>query len=271
MLNRDEIKNLVIITDGSDQCYRAASYDIRIGKILAVSADGRSEPCESDSYWVPAQGMVEVISIETVKVPQNIAGYASVKTGLSRQGLLALNTGILDPGYEGPLSATLVNFGRANSLLSHGDTFLRLTFHEYDPPEDFKAPTTEAPEEFLRKRKIEVAQNFSALFLNLNRHIEEAVRSAFWRNLPIIGFVLALVSLSVTLTTWGVSYEQTLFPPKDQFRAESGFYFRDEEFDSYKKRLAELEQRVRELEAKAASTAPARPLSQTPNQLAPRR
>jgi hypothetical protein len=79
------------------------------------------------------------------------------------------------------------------------------------------------------------------------------------------------VSLSVTLTTWGVSYEQTLFPPKDQFRAESGFYFRDEEFDSYKKRLAELEQRVRELEAKAASTAPARPLSQTPNQLAPRR
>ena len=76
--------------------------------------------------------MVEVISIETIKVPQNVAGYASVKTGLSRQGLLALNTGILDPGYEGPLSATVVNFGKSDSLLNHGDTFLRLTFHEYD-------------------------------------------------------------------------------------------------------------------------------------------
>jgi deoxycytidine triphosphate deaminase len=271
MLNRDEIKRRGIIVSAIPANYdRAASYDLRIGKILAIKPEGRSEPIETDSYWVPAQGMVEVISIETIKVPPDVAGYASVKTGLSRQGLLALNTGILDPGYEGPLSATIVNFGKADSLLSHGDTFLRLTFHEYDPPAEVK-DVKEAPEEFLRKRKIEVAQNFSALFLNLNRHIEESVRSAFWRNLPIIGFVLALVSLSVTLTTWGVSYEQTLFPPKNQYSAESGFYFRDEEYDSYKKRLAELEQRVHNLETKAASAAPRQSLPQTHNQSAPQR
>jgi deoxycytidine triphosphate deaminase len=91
MLSRDDIRNLSIIKGGNDQSYRAASYDLRIGKILAVKPGIKSRVREADSYWVPAQGMVEVISIETIKVPDNIAGYASVKTGLSRQGLLALN------------------------------------------------------------------------------------------------------------------------------------------------------------------------------------
>jgi hypothetical protein len=210
--------------------------------------------------------MVEVISIETIKVPDNIAGYASVKTGLSRQGLLALNTGILDPGYEGPLSATVVNFGKSDSLLNHGDTFLRLTFHEYKAPTDFKALEVEAPEQFLRKRKVEVAQNFSALFLNLNRHIEGSVKSAFWRNLPIIGLAVALITLVVVLTTWAVSYQQNQFLSKDQLKAELGSYFRDEKFESYQKRLTELEKREHELEAKAPSTEPRQALPQMPNQ-----
>jgi deoxycytidine triphosphate deaminase len=101
MLSRDDIKKFAIIRDGNDQGYRAASYDVRIGTILA-SRDGDSVR-ETGCYVLQPQGMVEVISSETVKVPPNIAGYASVKTDLSRQGLLALNTGILDPGYEGPV------------------------------------------------------------------------------------------------------------------------------------------------------------------------
>src|ERR1700722_15541246 len=104
MLNRDEIKKLGLITDSDEQSFRAASYDLRIGTILAVR-DGAPIHVTS-CYVLPPQGMVEVISWETIKVPPDIAGYASVKTSLSRDGLLALNTGILDPGYEGPLSAT---------------------------------------------------------------------------------------------------------------------------------------------------------------------
>jgi deoxycytidine triphosphate deaminase len=265
MLSRDDIKKLSIIKGGDDQSYRAASYDLRIGKILAVKPGIKSRVREAGSYWVPAQGMVEVISIETIKVPQNIAGYASVKTGMSRQGLLALNTGILDPGYEGPLSATVVNFGKSDSLLNYGDTFLRLTFHEYQPPTDFKALEVEAPEQFLRKRKVEVAQNFSALFLNLNRHIESSVKSAFWRNLPIMGLAVALITLVIVLTTWAVSYQQNQFLSKDQLKAELGSYFRDEKFESYQKRLTELEKREHELEAKAPSTEPRQPLPQMPN------
>ena len=72
--------------------------------------------------------------------------------------------------------------------------------------------------------------------------------------MPIIGLAVALITLVVVLTTWAVSYQQNQFLSKDQLKAELGSYFRDEKFESYKKRLTELEKREHELEAKAPST-----------------
>ena len=49
MLNRDEIKRRGIIVSAIPANYdRAASYDLRIGKILAIKPEGRSEPIETD-------------------------------------------------------------------------------------------------------------------------------------------------------------------------------------------------------------------------------
>ena len=59
---------------------------------------------------MPPQGIVQVVSSERVKVPSTITGLATVKTSLCNEGLLALNIGIIDPGYEGAISSFLLNF-----------------------------------------------------------------------------------------------------------------------------------------------------------------
>jgi deoxycytidine triphosphate deaminase len=245
MLNRDEIKDFAIITDGSDQCYRAASYDVRIG-ILLASRDGDSVR-DTGCYVLQPQGMVEVISLEIIKVPRDIAGYASVKTDLSRQGLLALNTGILDPGYEGPVSATVVNFGKTEKTLNRGEVFLRLTFHPYKTPNDFKALGPVRRDEFVLRRKEQVDANFSSSFLDMPRLVQQIaskyLSSFLWRVWVTAGAVALVVAVFAFLTTWAVSYLQPYNASKDRIRGELGSYFRDQQFDSFQKEIEDIQKR----------------------------
>jgi deoxycytidine triphosphate deaminase len=276
MLNRDEIKAHGIIAEGAaddedEKSWRTASYDVRIGTIMAVEEDGGARLSEKEFHTIPAQGMVEVISLEKVKVPPNIAGYASVLTRLSRRGLLALNTGIVDPGYEGPVSAVMVNFGKIPFSVSRGDQFLRLSFHQYIPPANFKPLPPIGQEEFLRERRKDAGERFSALWLNLPDHIQGVFRTAFLRNLPLVSVFLGLGALVLTLFTWSVAFEFSYLQPysisKDEIRAELGSYFRFQDFDALEKRVvADLEQRQKEREPKAAAAEHGGPPPELPKQ-----
>jgi deoxycytidine triphosphate deaminase len=259
LLNKDEIKQCGIVKNDDPQSYRAASYDLRIGRIIAIEEGNSKLTEETDLFLLPAQGMAEVISLETIKMPENVAGYASVMTRSARRGLLPLNTGIVDPGYQGPLSATVVNFGRSGLTLKRGEPFLRLTFHPYTKPEKFENPRASSEEEYIRDRKNDVAQNFSALFLNLSQHSEAAFRTALRRNLPVLSLLLALFALILSLFTWSVAFEFSYLQPysisKDQVTAELGSYFRFQDFDALEKRIAaDIQRKQRESGGKTAST-----------------
>lgn len=104
--NYEQIKLNGIITDVAEGNYNNGVYDIRIGKIITMKGD------EVTTYSIPPQGMVVVVSKEKIKMPANIVGYAHVRTSLSSKGIMAINIGIIDPGYSGNLSSTLLNFGK---------------------------------------------------------------------------------------------------------------------------------------------------------------
>src|SRR6185437_4136614 len=181
-------------------------------------------------FYLPPQGMVKVVSRETIKVPQGVAGYALIKNGLSNVGLLAINIGIIDPGYEGPISSTLINFGKNPLLLSPKMTFLRLTFHEYEPQATEArglAPISTA--DYVQRTKAEVVRHLSGSFLNLEETARDAAYLAFgsfkkWLILwaAALALFLALLTIFVPL---GAAY-----------------------VDRYVFRATDLEKRVSELE-----------------------
>lgn len=253
MLNRDEIEKLGLIVDGVANS-RAASYDIRVGKIIAKDSNDNVAVKDGDFYTIPAQGMVEVISQERVKLPKDVAGYASIMTRLSRQGLLALNTGIIDPTYDGPLSAVMVNFGRAPFCLYRGEPFLRLTFHRYDPPEALEASRPIPSDSFLQERTKETTARFSRSFLDLERHFNESMRSVLWDSIPKLAPLIAGLGVAVAFITWGVtlgvSHWQGGFLSKDQVKETVGEYFQSDDFKRLSGSLAtvrneELDDRIR--------------------------
>lgn len=110
-----------------------ASVDIKIREILVKDDEKNNYVTCKDFYIVKPQETVCVISEERVKVPDGIVAYVFLKNRLSQKGLLAFNTGIIDPGFEGPVSTVITNLSQESIVLSNKEPdclFFRVVFHE---------------------------------------------------------------------------------------------------------------------------------------------
>jgi deoxycytidine triphosphate deaminase len=132
LLSCDQIRQRNIVSDGVEDSFRFNSYDLTVGAIIQASGD------EVEDHLLKPQGIIEVISRERICLPEDIVGYALVKTKLCNLGILPLNIGIIDSGYQGYLSAMLLNFSNEDFRIDKGDVFLRLTFQECHVASNFQ-------------------------------------------------------------------------------------------------------------------------------------
>lgn len=106
----DEIRNNELLANISlDECLQPSCYDLCIGKIFT---DKHILEEEKDSYILEPGGMITVATKEIVKLPANIAGLILPRCGLSEKGIVLVNAGHVEPGFEGFLMARLINFGK---------------------------------------------------------------------------------------------------------------------------------------------------------------
>ena len=121
------------------------------------------------------------VSRERIVLPGDITGLAMVKTGLCNDGVLALNIGVIDPGWEGKVSSFLVNFSNHERLLTTGETFLRLTFQQLNST--VPGGNSVSDETYLSDRRHQVVGRFAKTFLNLSEVVssltDESLRR--WR------------------------------------------------------------------------------------------
>lgn len=194
LLSGEEIKSLALVEDCVDEnLYRASTYDLSVGDIIpAKSAPGSSE------YNLPPGGTVRVVSKELLKLPKNITGHALLKNELCRKGVLALNIGVIDPGFEGPISSTLINFGRGDFVVKQGASFLRISFHRCpaSPKADKSAKYDRG--QYVSRVKDEAAAYMAPSFLNMEATAKEAAETAFvsFKNGLVIWATLAAVLLA---------------------------------------------------------------------------
>lgn len=194
LLNRQEIENVDIIQESIPNNYKESSYNLRIGKI--ITHDGKIK----DTIDLPPQGLVTVISEESLKVPTNHLLMATVKNGLSQKGVLALNIGLIDSGWQGPINSTIINFGKANFTLKKGDIFLRLTAHKYNSlPAEYEDPITSFPhDKYLNKTILDIRAYLGETFLSLDKttdDIQKKVTTSIWEDVKRIGALLGYISI----------------------------------------------------------------------------
>ena|ERR1035437_3470317 len=218
LLSGEAINQRHLVNNASNSGYRGASYDLHIGKI--IDPDGQ----ERDTYPLPTQGIVSVVSRETVNIPENVAGFATVKTSLCNEGILAINIGIIDPLYSSSVSSSLINFGKNPYVLAAGQVFLRLTFFECAPDNNSR-PFSQSVEDYVRDKRRAVLQHLSATFLNLDATTNAALDKAydrykhklfFW----VPAFVLVLTLFAFLLNFGNFLVVQRWLQPNDQTKAE---------------------------------------------------
>jgi hypothetical protein len=259
MLRTDRVKELNLIDEAIPTNFRASSYDPSIWKIITPEGE------EVDSYKLPPMGIVEVISRERFRIPPKMCCLAHVKTSLCNEGLLTLNTGIVDPGWNGRVSSFILNFGKDDRLLLSGDIFLRVTFHELSIPTSTDlGPVPEQPssdEAYIAERRRNMVERFSPEFLNLQKIVQGTVAATFdkYRQLlifyvPIGAILLAALTFFLNFATLGLV--QKWVQPNDSAKAEllRSSLERQAEAESQRRdatnvRLDALEQAIKKLAA----------------------
>ncbi len=210
LLSGEEIKREGLIIDGTDALFRASTYDLSIGEI--IPGGKHSQPMTAaGEYRLRPGGMVRVIARESLKLPDGFTGHALPRNTLCTRGVLAINIGIVDPGFEGPISSTLINFGDADYVLKPGEAFLRLSFHRC--PKSPKADDAQAwnREEYSEEARKQVLAYLGTHFLNIDETAKKASEVAFgkfkgalviWATVAavVLGLITVLVPLGASYT-----------------------------------------------------------------------
>jgi dUTPase len=256
LLNRDQIRERGLVEHGVESGFRIASYDLRVGRIITP------ESTLVDSYTMPPQGIVEVVSQEAVALPPGVSGYALIKNSLSDAGVLAVNIGIIDPGYRGPISSTLINFGKNPYHLVAGEVFLRLTFQSIDEVRGATYPQPIPYDAYVDQKKKKVAQNFGETFLDIEETAGKAAEKAFAEYRTGLFIWVPAFALLLTLFTFLLNFSglwsQRNYQPADQARTELERQTADlaHQNELLRVRLEQLERRVGETQLPAASGTP---------------
>jgi deoxycytidine triphosphate deaminase len=235
MLNRDEIRDRGLIAEEFDaNCLHDAGYDLRIEMLISRQDEGKANYYR-DAVDVLPQGIVAVTSKERIRLPLDVCAYASVKTSLCRDGILAINIGIIDPGWDGPISSLLLNFGKRMQQLRTNQVFLRLTFHPVAPP---RSATLRQPID-RDAYNAEIFNKYDAWlagsFMNFKKALDEAKKSyalelreelktAALKQLPAIGATVAVLALILGILTYFLNFAVLRFAiPNEpvEFRARS--------------------------------------------------
>jgi deoxycytidine triphosphate deaminase len=239
LLSAKEIKERKLLRRAINEKYVGASYNLTIGEI--VTMEGKKH----DEYMLPPRGMVLIVSHELFNMPDNIIGYTTVKNGLSINGIMAINIGIVDPEWNKPISSLIINFGSTSHHLATGETFLRITFHEYngykkkdlDKIENYSTQADDGEyKNYVKERRKQAMSNLSNTFLSISQIKKEIARKVMKRFLIQAGVIVVIISILGFL----LSYSQDFM----EFRKQSKQGFATQRIDSLNKRIEYLERKI---------------------------
>ena len=123
-----------------------ASYDLCVGTIIWKDSktntvrrkdfDSAKDYSSQDIETLQPGQMMFVITREEIKMPLDLSATVYSRNKLSRDGILALNAGHIDPGFEGPIIIRLINLRAIPYTLKLGSAIYTIVFQKLDQPLD---------------------------------------------------------------------------------------------------------------------------------------
>jgi dUTPase len=211
-----------IITDRNGQllspCHYEAksSFDITIREVLIKGNKPEEIETHCGSAILKPQDSAYIISEELINVPEGYIAYVFLKNRMSQKGLLALNTGIIDQGYHGPISTLVINLSMKEAVIpesaeSESKVFFRVVFHKIQENEKLPKPKfiklkPQSYNKYKEYREDEL-KNLPRTFLDheqAKRQItDEVEKKALSFSYVKLGATVSVVALLLSLMSFG--------------------------------------------------------------------
>jgi deoxycytidine triphosphate deaminase len=118
-----------LITDASPDSVQGCSYDMRIGTIFRGRERIKRDSPHPDKFVQIQPGeIVSILTLEELRLPNDIAAIAFAINLQSSRGLLVLNPGHVDPGFIGPLTVTALNLNKSPLSIELGRKIFTVVF-----------------------------------------------------------------------------------------------------------------------------------------------
>lgn len=176
---------------------RPTTYDATVGSIIRCGVE-----LQQQRFVLRPRQIVWIVSAETFELGNSTTGLATLKTQWTHQGVLALNVGVVDPGWNGPLAAAVVNLSNSEFVIEHGMPFFRILFHKHKVvPASQLTPVTVTRSDYVRQ-VIGHSKSFASTFLDmddLSRTVADTVLGMprWGLLLSFIAVVLGLLAISI--------------------------------------------------------------------------
>lgn len=162
-------------------------YYLQIHSIIPAGEQAKTYDARKPKrfYTLEPGGMAWIISQETFNIKDtSVTALVTLRSGFTKQGMLALDVGLVDANYSGPIGTLVINFSKNHIRLKEGDKFFRVMFLKHDEvskdyaPEDVKY----THEEYVNKILSDMVGGFPSTFLQAGE-MEVRIRNDVKRDL----------------------------------------------------------------------------------------
>ena len=111
-------------------CIGPSSYELRIGTALSLSENKTYEIEEGMEFALKPLSHLLIGTFETIKMPNNLCATMFLKSKFGRGGFIPWGQGLVDPGYHGKLTISVINMSPHPHIFAGGEKLCHIIFQE---------------------------------------------------------------------------------------------------------------------------------------------
>ena len=185
LITGNQITERELLDNADSRNIQGGCYYLRIHSIIPTGAEASSyDPTKPKKFHtLEPGGMAWVVSEEMFHIQEtSITALVTLRSGFTKQGMLALDVGLVDANFHGPIGSLVINFSKKPIRLNAGDKFFRVLFFQHDKAEGDQAPPQVSYDhvEYTTKILSDMVGGFSGTFLQtaeMESRIEENLKN----------------------------------------------------------------------------------------------
>jgi len=145
-----------------------------------------------------------IMTCERVRIPWDIVGQYGQLFRLAQQGLILINTSIVEPGYDGPLSCVVVNLSKSDITIEPDSEIAKLTFELLSAPPANQRPQVIPSDRYvsiLAAAAVKLPKSFMGIE-QVSQEVSDKVNADVKKSITFGGVILIFLLVLSTLQPW---------------------------------------------------------------------